>query len=986
MLKKILLVLLLIPSFFTGKSNPVLKTVVSDPTIYNSYVDEAATLEEQVDTALDHLDLNIDLNNVVTTIKIPTTGLFQSTIVWSSSNPEVAVVDNDNGRVGIIRPALGEQAVELNLTAELTIVVNRDTFLTKSKVFPIRVLPIDEVVNLEEIAPLYEDFNAYATGEEISEYLSWNLTSGQPISEVVDFVPDNNKIDGEKILKINSKKTSSESKYVRRNFYQKGTIAVEAYTMFWGDINGIFFEAGRNDSFGPAFGFDNNYFYYYSNGLKVVDQAKWAEKPTEGIWYKFRMEINTSYRSYSLFVYKMDGSGETIQLCKDTAYSGSEKFINQFRVRAVGGANIGQAYLTSLKIDTVANLPKSEGHNLNRVDGIGVIGYEENILTYIGDESSHITDLVVYNRYNRDELYTVNEDYTVTTSTVSTTENLVILNHEIKLNTTGESRVLTQNIYKEHEDGIPSIGSFKGSHLARDIIDINTGLLSSTGKVMITGTVTRKDSNIYYVLSTTERPNITKEEVLAGGSDFVASGSFAQTTRYVNYAIENLDITKEYFLYVVIANQNGCSDIYSKVQITEVINIATCDDFYDMTVNVTTFKNEFKLINDLDFTGYDWKCDEGNTLRFKGILNGQGYTIKNLNIQSPYRKAAIFFEMEDATIKNLNFINARIEGLQDTAILVGYSYGGTIDNVTVKDSDIVYNGNAGGEGYFAVLIGRVQQGTTNCTNIVIDNTYVESNKYSGAVTGNVNKGVNAVLNIKNIYCETTFNCDGAAIGLIGRNRGTTNLENAVVYLTVTFAKKEMAVVAGHNKEGGELNVKNLIGSIQVKDVTQPTYFNQLIGSQDDNTSKYTYENVAFIKNDYSHLSEELIPTTNTRFAGKYISVPSSVTEKWWEENTFIACFETNSFFKFDEQTGLVTYATERKVTATAALVNEYISLIKNDYSADDHYYITRALMMYNALSATEKAKVNIDTLNAAKANYDSFIASLNDITNIRGGR
>ena len=63
MLKKILLVLLLIPSFFTGKSNPVLKTVVSDPTIYNSYVDEAATLEEQVDTALDHLDLNIDLNS-----------------------------------------------------------------------------------------------------------------------------------------------------------------------------------------------------------------------------------------------------------------------------------------------------------------------------------------------------------------------------------------------------------------------------------------------------------------------------------------------------------------------------------------------------------------------------------------------------------------------------------------------------------------------------------------------------------------------------------------------------------------------------------------------------------------------------------------------------------------------------------------------------------------------------------------------------------
>ena len=100
-MKKILLFLLL-PLLSFSKENFFIRNANNSIT-YENYVDEAVSLEERVNTALEYIDLNIDLNNVVTTIKIPTTGLFNSTIVWTSSNSDVAAVDNENRKVGIIR-------------------------------------------------------------------------------------------------------------------------------------------------------------------------------------------------------------------------------------------------------------------------------------------------------------------------------------------------------------------------------------------------------------------------------------------------------------------------------------------------------------------------------------------------------------------------------------------------------------------------------------------------------------------------------------------------------------------------------------------------------------------------------------------------------------------------------------------------------------------------------------------------------------------
>ena len=970
---KKLLSTLLILSMFTALDGIIVNAQSESESIL---VGQATTLEEKIDVALREIDLNIDLNNVVTDILVPTSGLYNSSFTWQSSNSDVASVSS--GRIKITRPNVGENAVEVTLTVTGKIIINKDEMVEKNREFKIKVLPLgqDELVNTTEENLFSEDFKEYPTGEDIGEYLAWNSSTTDAITEIVESVPNNESLEDKKILKINSIKTSKDISYTRR-LYTEENFVVEGYLMYYGQINGVFLQLGRDEIYGPAIGITHESFYSGANKFSSEQM-----KPVEGVWSKFRIEVNPKNRSYNLKMYTFDGSNTVETITTNKAYAGSSRYINEFRINVKGGDKTGQVYLTDIKMGYDADMPVLEGINPNRTDGIGEIkNFEENILHIVSDDSSVFNpNFEVYNRFDASQLYVKDVDYSVESQIVTTSDKIDQVKYIITLKKTNEVKELLQTVYKEKQEGLPYIDNIKVSHLARR--EISEGVLSSKGYISFNGTVTRNDGVVYYGLSTNKIENISEENIISGGSSlFMYSGNFNQTTRNVSFSIEDLSLSYEYYLYVVIKNDNGVSEIYQENSITEVINISTCEQFYDMTINVTTYKNEFRLLNDLDFSNYTWVCDEANQLKFEGYVDGQGYTISNLKIESPYRKAAIFFEITDATIKNLNFVNCDVYGLQDSAILCGYSNGGNIENITFNDCNVYYNDNAGSEGYFAVVVARLHKETTNMTNILIDKCHVDSNKYSGILTGNVNKGAdkNCVLNAKNIYVNATMYSDGAALGLIGRNRGTSNIENCIVYIDIKFAKKEMGVFAGHNKEGGVLNVKNAIGKLNVGECTQPTYFNNFIGSHDKSTSKYTFENIYFFKVDYSHISDSLIPVPTALTAGVELIEQTVMDERWWEENTFINCFETDLVWDFNEETSQPKLNINKQINVTAEMVNNHISLIKNDYSQDDHYHIYQALQIYEKLSAAEKQKVNKQTLDESKQKYDSFINSLNNV-------
>ena len=149
MKKKILLSSLLALSMFSNLNVIVLN---ADETVPSIDVGQATTLEEKVDVALREITLNIDENNVVTDILIPSKGLYESTFTWTSSDSTTANVTS--GRVVITRPAFGQQAKTVTLTVTAKIVESREVFLEKTRDFVLTVLPIDEEVS-EEIDEYY---------------------------------------------------------------------------------------------------------------------------------------------------------------------------------------------------------------------------------------------------------------------------------------------------------------------------------------------------------------------------------------------------------------------------------------------------------------------------------------------------------------------------------------------------------------------------------------------------------------------------------------------------------------------------------------------------------------------------------------------------------------------------------------------------------------------------------------------------------------
>ena len=941
------------------------------------YVGEASTYEEKVKVAKDNLSLNVDESHIVTTLNLPFTGLYKSTITWSSSNENVLKIDEQTKHGLVTR---GDNDVNVKLTALIEIRDNKNNVYSDTKVFNLTVLKkASSSSSTSTTSSIEEDFKSYAVGDDLSEYLRWDLTSGDPLATTVTSVPNNNMVSTSSAVKILSKKTANQTSYVR-NFNLSGKIAFEGYLMYTGDINGIYFELGRDGVFGPSIGIKEGKFTYYNNGERVVSED--VVKPTEGVWQKFRLEVNASAGVYKAYIYKMDGTNEVIDISGLSTYSnGNKTYLNELRIRSTGGSKVGEVYASDLKVVPTASLPVNEGENPNREDGIGLVeNFNESVLYINGKEDTYSSGFVVHNRFNEEEIYTEGSDYSLTKETVSSSTSKDVYTYTIKLLSTGEEKVLIQTVYKEDEESLPFIDSFKASHLARKVVNEETGELSSTASINFKGTVNRSDSTIYYAVVKASSSAPSKEEIIEGtSSSFIKKGSFEQTERDVDFSIDGLALNNEYSLYVVIKNAYGSSEIYSKTNISEVINITTCEEFYDMTVNIDTYKNEFRLMNDLDFSSFDWVCDINNTLKFQGTLDGNGHTIKNLNIRSPYRKAAIFYEITNATIKNLNFENPTIEGLQDSAVICGFSNGGTIENITFTNPVVNYNKVEGSEGYFAIVAGRLHKDTTNMTNITVRGANITCNKYCGVLTGNVNKNNDCVLNAKNINVDASIICDGAAVGLVGRNRGTTNVENAFIALNILNAKKEMGILAGHNKEGGVLNVKNVIGFLEVSECTQPTYFNYFIGSQDDNTSSYSYENVYFVQGDYSSISDSLTPVSSTRTCGVTLSRQEEYSSSFWEQNTFIGNFASNKLWSYDETTNMPYVYSSKVLNVKADDVNTIINSLKNDLSEEDHINIYNAYSLYNVLTDEEKAKVDLTKLENAKFAYEDVLNQIDDI-------
>ena len=117
--------------------------------------------------------------------------------------------------------------------------------------------------------------------------------------------------------------------------------------------------------------------------------------------------------------------------------------------------------------------------------------------------------------------------------------------------------------------------------------------------------------------------------------------------------------------------------------------------------DVDHFENQtIKLVNDIDLLNVTIPEELGvltiggigsKSLPFKGIFDGQGYTIKNLNNEKsvlPDHNISLFGEIEGATIKDLTLDHANVDAAYEAGILVGEARSSKIFNVVVMNSKL----------------------------------------------------------------------------------------------------------------------------------------------------------------------------------------------------------------------------------------------------------------------------------------------------------
>ncbi len=188
--------------------------------------------------------------------------------------------------------------------------------------------------------------------------------------------------------------------------------------------------------------------------------------------------------------------------------------------------------------------------------------------------------------------------------------------------------------------------------------------------------------------------------------------------------------------------------------------ISTADELFAFAKAVNEGGNKFSgmlvfLTADIDLENKAWTpIGQTGATEFKGIFDGQGYTIKNMTIKNTDTSATCasgFFGWieshgnEGVTVKNVKFDNAYVEGYHNVGVIVGYIYG-NIENCEVINSTIIginANNDANGDKVGAI-VGYV--GDSKINNNKVDNCKVEGNRDVGGLAGVVHTGVNSFNN------------------------------------------------------------------------------------------------------------------------------------------------------------------------------------------------------------------------------------------------
>lgn len=292
---------------------------------------------------------------------------------------------------------------------------------------------------------------------------------------------------------------------------------------------------------------------------------------------------------------------------------------------------------------------------------------------------------------------------------------------------------------------------------------------------------------------------------------------------------------------------------------TEYITIGSMQDFSSIQSN-----NSYKLSSDIDFNNQAFTPISN----FSGVLDGNGYTIKNISITAQDGDVALFASTTNATIKNLQIENINIDMQKEAdtyiskvAYLVANAVNTNIENISIissLESENSINVVSPSSVYVGSVVANAKSATRikNCnvaSNITVDCKSAESTNYIGGICGyfDYSQAYNIVANV-NISLSNIKKLSyvGGMYGYVLGNK--SQIKNAV----------SVAQISSNNVED-EVYVGSILGAVScLTDVPENLSINYLyttlntkyIGNEEEINSNFT-NNIIDID-----LSEHIIDT------------------------------------------------------------------------------------------------------------------------------
>ena len=238
-------------------------------------------------------------------------------------------------------------------------------------------------------------------------------------------------------------------------------------------------------------------------------------------------------------------------------------------------------------------------------------------------------------------------------------------------------------------------------------------------------------------------------------------------------------IKSVFFIYILV----GISVVNAQTHITTAAELDAMRDDANAS---------YILDNDIDMTSFSWSPFE-----FYGTLDGNGFSIKNLEVELDNENVGLFSVINGATIKNLGVEDVYIMCTNQGGAIAGVAVNGAIIEKCFATGEVNSGGLTGG------FLGRADESTVSESYTEIT---VNGHDHVGGLVGHMNGGT-----IVNCYTNSTVYSDAWQVGgLVGW------AQNAGASISKSFAKGTVKAESGFT--GGILGIAD--GGEKVVNITE----------------------------------------------------------------------------------------------------------------------------------------------------------------------